>query len=59
MKVSRKYEKYEEEYSKRLELIKEQYLLKHFEQMSAVLEKNYRYGFNLIKHISLIIPSKV
>lgn len=27
--------------------------------MGAVLEKNYRYAFNLIKYLALIIPSKM
>ncbi len=39
------------QYENRLEIIQEEYLQKHFQQIAIVLSKNYHYGFQIIKSL--------
>ena len=39
------------QYENKLETIQEEYLQKHFQQITIVLSKNYHYGFQIIKYL--------
>lgn len=47
------------DYEQRLELIQEEYLQKHFQQVAIVLAKHYHYAFQLLKQLYRLTPSKV
>ncbi len=46
------------QYENRLEIIQEEYLQKHFQQIAIVLSKNYHYGFQIIKSLWSLQPTK-
>lgn len=47
------------DYEVRLEMIQEEYLLKHFQQVAIVLAKHYHYAFQMLKSLYQLTTGKV
>ena len=43
-------------YEQRLEMIQEEYLQKHFQQVAIVLAKHYHYAFQILKQLYRLTP---
>jgi hypothetical protein len=46
------------QYEHKLELIQEEYLQKHFQQITTILSKYYHYSFQIIKYLWRVEPSR-
>lgn len=46
------------DYEHRLEMIQEEYLQKHFQQVAIVLAKHYHYSFQILKQLYRLAPSQ-
>ena len=45
-------------YEQRLEMIQEEYLQKHFQQVAIVLAKHYHYAFQILKQLYRLTPKQ-